>query len=70
MPGKHLTQAALNRAIWILVRRLGGKVVISEQEIGIPSDDALKIQHYPKDGNFVFTLTKEAEGEKSPIILN
>lgn len=69
MPGKQLTQAAINRVIWLMLRRLGGKFVCSEQDIETPSDDALKIQHYPGDQNFVFTMTKEAEAKESNIIL-
>ena len=67
MAGKQLTQAGINRVIWHLLKKVGGKFVISEADLAMDSEDAIKIQHHPSDDVFVFELAK-APPEKKTVI--
>ena len=59
MAGKQLTQVGLNRAMWLMLKRLGGKIIIPEHLIENPNqEDAMKIQHDPAMKVFVFSLHK------------
>ena len=54
---KELTQMGLNRAMFLMLKKLGGKVVISEGEIEHSNkEDAMLIQHHPADHVFVLSL--------------
>ncbi len=69
MAGKQLTQAGLNKTIWNMLKRLGGKFQITEHELAVMSDDAIKIQHDPVTKTFYFSLCQAKEDEKSNILL-
>ena len=57
MTGKQLTQTGLNRAMFIMLKRLGGQIAIKEHAIENPSpEDAMKVQHDPASKVFVFSL--------------
>ena len=69
MAGKQLTQAGLNKVIWSLLRRVGGKFTISERAIETPDpDDAIRIQHDPSIKSFTLSLHKVKKEDKSLII--
>ncbi len=68
MPHKQLTQAGLNRAMWIMLKRLGGKVAIPERLLEQPNpDDAIEIKYDPSVKSFVFELHKVRAQDKSII---
>lgn len=63
--GKQLTQAGINRAMWIMLRKLGGKTTIPEGALEQPNkDDAMQIQYDPSVKSFVFSLHKIKPGAK------
>lgn len=69
MPNKQLTQTGINRAMWIMLKKLGGKITIPEGALESPNvDDAMQIQHDPSTKRFVFSLHKVKGEKKSPII--
>ncbi len=69
MAGKHLTQTGLNRAMWFMLKSLGGKVTIPERAIEKPNpDDAMQIQYDPSVKSFTFSLHKVKEQKQSLII--
>lgn len=69
MPNKQLTQTGLNRAMWVMLKRLGGKTTIPEGALEQPNpDDAMQIQYDPSIKSFTFTLHKVKTPEKSRII--
>ena len=65
---KVLTQTGLNRAMYIMLRKLGGKIVIRDSDIDSPDkEDAMLIQYHPSDHVFVLSLHK-AKDENNIII--
>ncbi len=69
MPNKKLTQVGLNRAMWVMLRRLGGKITIPEGALERPNpDDAMQIQYDPSVKSFTFSLHKVKEQKQSLII--
>ena len=59
MTVKNLTQVGMHRAMWVMLKRLGGKIVIPERQIESPNqDDAMKIQYDPATKVFVLSLHK------------
>ena len=66
---KRLTQTGINRAMWIMLKCLNGRVVIPGRALEEPNvDDAMQIQHDPSTDSFIFTLHKVKGEKKSPII--
>jgi len=66
---KELTQTGLNRAMWIMLKKLGGKVVIRESDLENPNhEDAMLIQHSPNEHVFVFSLHKTKKSMSNIII--
>lgn len=69
MPNKKLTQTGLNRAMWVMLKRLGGKITIPEGALEKPNpDDAMQIQYDPSVRSFTLSLHKVKEKTKSLII--
>lgn len=69
MPNKKLTQTGLNRAMWYMLKSLGGKVTIPERAIEKPNpEDAMQIQYDPTVKSFTLSLHKVKTEEKSLII--
>ena len=67
---KELTQAGLNRAMWIMLKKLGGKIAISEHQIEIPNaEDAMLVQHCPNEHMFVFSLHKVKDNKNISNII-
>ena len=67
---KELTQTGLNRAMWIMLKKLGGKIVIPEYDIEKSNvEDAMLIQHCPNEHMFVFSLHKVKDNNISNIII-
>lgn len=68
MAGKQLTQAGINKTIWNMLRQLGGKFHITEQELARVSADAIKIQHDPATKTFYFSICEVRDEEKSNLV--
>ena len=66
---KQLTQVGLNRAMWIMLKRLLASekrdvVIIHEKHLEMPNlDDAMKIQYDPLVGAFIFSLHKAKDNK-------
>ncbi len=70
MPGKELNQVGLNRAMFVMLKWLGGRIVIKAHEIeNGNTDDAMKIQYDPDSKVFVFTLHKAKDNENISRLL-
>ena len=70
MQRKQLTQTGLNRAMWIMLRKLGGRVVIREHDLENPNiEDAMEIQHDPAAKVFVFSLHKVKDNKNISRII-
>ena len=69
MPNKQLTQTGINRAMWIMLKKLKGKITIPGRALEEPNtDDAMQIQYDPSTDSFTFSLHKIPDEKKSPII--
>ena len=70
MPNKQLTQTGLNRALFQMVKKLGGKVVIPDIALAVPNpDDAMLIQYHPNEKVFVFSLHKVKDNKNISSII-
>ena len=66
---KKLTQAGINRVIWHLLKRVGGKINIPERAIdGVNTDDAIRIDYDPSLKTFTFSLHKIKKPEDAIIV--
>lgn len=69
MPHKQLTQAGLNKVIWHLLKRIGGKFTISEKAVEAPSlTAAIRIDHDAATKTFTLSLQKVKKPKQSLII--
>lgn len=69
MPNKKLTQTGLNRAMWIMLHKLEGKIIIPEGLLEKPNvEDAIQIQYDPSIKSFIFSLHKVRENQTSVIL--
>ena len=69
MPNKQLTQTGLNRAMWIMLKKLGGKINIPGRLLEMPNpNDAMQVQYDPGSDSFTLSLHKVKEQKQSIII--
>ena len=67
---KELTQTGLNRAMWIMLKKLGGKVIINERDLENPNkEDAMLVQHCPNEHCFVLSLHKVKDNKNISNII-
>ena len=67
---KMLTQEGLNKVIWKLLKKNGGSVVITEQELAEVRMEAIMVQHDSRHRAFRLSLTKPQKVEtRSNLIL-
>ena len=67
---KTLTQEGLNKVIWKLLKKNGGSIIITEQELDEVRSEAIMVQHDKRHRAFRLSLTRPQKVEtRSNLIL-